>query len=57
MVERMMKRKKLEKIKRDDAVIPRVDLTGIQRPKIIDNPKAYRRIKIDFNKEMEYEEE
>ena len=53
----MMKRKKLEKIKRDDAVIPRVDLTGIQRPKIIDNPKAYRRIKIDFNKEMEYEEE
>ena len=52
-----MKRKKLEKFRKEDAVISRVDLTGIQRPKIIDNPKAYRRIKIDFNKELEHEEE
>jgi len=51
-----MKRKKLEKIKTDKP-IPRVMLDEFTRTRVIANPKAYRRIRFDFEKEIEYDEE
>jgi hypothetical protein len=51
-----MKHKKIikfEKIKTDKP-IPRVLLSEFTRTRVISNPKAYKRVQFDIEKEMEY---